>query len=89
MNADQPAPPAAAAWNPGLVELTVQMDLGSAIISLDELQSLAPGYVFALGRDPASPVIARVNGVAIGRGEIVRVGDGIGVRLTTVGHDGR
>ena len=47
---------AAEAWNPGQVELTVQMDVGSAPLTLDALQSLQAGYVFELETPAATPV---------------------------------
>jgi type III secretion protein Q len=75
---------AAEAWNPGQVELTVQMDVGSAPLTLDALQSLQAGYVFELETPAATPVTARINGTVIGSGELVRIGDKLGVRLVRV-----
>ena len=84
MNADQQAAPGATSWDPGHVELTVQMDLGSAPLTLDALQSLQEGFIFELDVPPAAPVMARINGVAIGQGELIRIGDKLGVRLVKV-----
>ena len=86
MNADEQMTPAAAGWDPGQVELTVQMDLGSAPLTLSALQSLQAGYVFELSTSVSAPVTARVNGVSIGAGELVRIGDRLGVRLLEVHH---
>ena len=82
MSADQQQ--AAESWNPGQVELTIQMDIGSAPLTLDALQSLQAGYVFTLDAPAAAPVTARVNGTVIGSGELVRIGDKLGVRLVRV-----
>ena len=84
MNADQPPPTADGGWNPGQVELTVHMDVGSARIALDALQALQAGYVFELPTGLEAPVTARINGVPIGHGELVRIGDKLGVRLVKV-----
>ncbi len=84
MNADPPTTPAVPGWDPGQVELTVQMDLGSALLTLDDLQSLQAGFVFELDAPPAAPVTARINGVAIAEGELMRVGDRLGVRVVKV-----
>jgi type III secretion protein Q len=66
------------------VQLNVSLELGTASISIHELQALQPGFVFTSGPGFEDSVIARVNGVVIGRGELVRVGDSLGVRLTRV-----
>ena len=67
----------------GLGDLEIQLafELGRQTVELDQLRAIAPGYVFALGRSPDDPVDIVANGRRIGRGEIVRVGDGLGVRI--------
>lgn len=64
--------------------MPVQFDLGAVLTTLDVLASLQPGYVFELETNPAIPVTLRVNGAVLGRGELVRVDDRIGVRLVEV-----
>ncbi|MDQ8726881.1 type III secretion system cytoplasmic ring protein SctQ [Bradyrhizobium sp. LHD-71] len=65
----------------GDLEIQLTFELGRQIVELDQLRTIAPGYVFPLGRSPDDPVDIVANGRRIGRGEIVRVGDGLGVRL--------
>jgi type III secretion protein Q len=65
----------------GDLEVQLTFELGRQTVELEQLRTIAPGYVFALGRSPDDPVDIVANGRRIGRGEIVRVGDGLGVRL--------
>lgn len=60
----------------------VAFELGRSELRVGELSSLQPGYVFALAA-PAegANVTIRANGQAVGQGEIVAVGDTLGVRL--------
>lgn len=61
--------------------LRLVFELGQVELTLAELESLGPGYLFTLARDPAHPVDLVVNGRRIGEGEIVAVGDTLGVRI--------
>jgi type III secretion protein Q len=64
------------------VEVTLTFELGRRTVDLRTLRAMAPGYVFDLGRDPEGPLDILANGKTIGSGEIVRIGDTIGVRAT-------
>ena len=64
--------------------LPVQLDfeLGRLELSVGELAALQPGYVFALPANlEGANVAVRANGRSVGRGELVAVGDTLGVRL--------
>lgn len=64
--------------------LPVQLafDIGRLEVSIGDLASLQPGYVFALPAQlQGANVTIRANGRTAGRGEVVAVGDTIGVRL--------
>ena len=65
----------------GDLEVQLTFELGRQTVELEQLRTIAPGYVFPLGRSPDDPVDIVANGRRIGRGEIVRVGDGLGIRL--------
>src|SRR3546814_706341 len=57
-------------------------DIGRLEVSVGDLASLQPGYVFALPAQlQGANVTIRANGRTAGRGEVVAVGDTIGVRL--------
>ena len=60
----------------------VGFELGRTEMSIGELADLQPGYVFPLAAAlEGSNVVIRANGRIAGRGELVAVGDTLGVRL--------
>jgi type III secretion protein Q len=62
--------------------VALEFDLGRVQMSMGELAALQPGYVFALPTHlQGANVIIRANGHVAGRGEVVAVGDTLGVRL--------
>ncbi|EIM31003.1 type III secretion system apparatus protein YscQ/HrcQ [Microvirga lotononidis] len=63
------------------VEIVLVFECGRWPMSLGELRSAGEGHVFELGRPIDGPVDILANGRLIGRGDIVRVGDELGVRL--------
>ena len=65
----------------GDLEVQLTFELGRQTVELEQLRAIMPGYVFPIERSPDDPVDIVANGRRIGRGEIVRVGDGLGVRL--------
>lgn len=91
MNENDPAAPAdedgetpasdAATRN---LPVLLEFELGRLELSMGELAGLQPGYVFAL---PAfvegANVTLRANGRISGKGEIVSIGDTLGVRLVS------
>lgn len=70
-----------------LAEVPVRLDfeIGNLSVSVGQLASLKAGYVFKLrGRSDAVPVIIRANGTKVGHGELVAVGDSLGVQLLAI-----
>jgi type III secretion protein Q len=63
------------------MQIKLLFELGRLEISLGELRSLAPGYVFDLGRDPSRAVEIYAGGRRIGHGEVVKIGEALGVRV--------
>lgn len=60
----------------------VSFELGRTELRVGELSALQPGYVFPLaGALEGANVTIRANGQAVGQGELVAVGDTLGVRL--------
>jgi type III secretion protein Q len=65
------------------VEVTVTFDLGERQVPLRELKLLQPGYVFDLERPlEQSAVRVSVNGQLLGKGQLLAIGDRLGVRIT-------
>jgi type III secretion protein Q len=71
-----------------LDELPVRLvfELGRLSLPLAELEAIGPGYVFELGRDARRPVDIVSAGRRIGQGEIVAIGEALGVRVTWIGR---
>lgn len=61
--------------------VTVTFELENRTVTLGELKSLAPGYVFRLAVDPAAPVTIRANGRAVAKGRLVDVNGVPGVEI--------
>ena len=60
----------------------VSFELGRTELRVGDLSALQPGYVFPLaGALEGANVTIRANGQAVGQGEVVAVGDTLGVRL--------
>jgi type III secretion protein Q len=71
------------------VPVRLTFDLGEREISLGDLRSLQPGYLFNLGRDPKSTVNIRANGRLIGDGELVDIEGRVGVSVLNFNLEAR
>lgn len=69
----------------GALELVVSFELERRLMSVQDISALSPGYTFAMGSDPLSPVTVRVNGKAVGAGRLVDVQGVLGVQITELG----
>ncbi len=63
------------------VELTVSVELGRVRIPLRDLLRLQEGSVVELDRLAGAPVDVLANGTPVARGDVVVVGDELGVRV--------
>ena len=61
--------------------VVVRVEIGTASMTAREWAGLSAGDVIALGRPIAEPVILRVAGVEVARGELVQVDGEVGVRI--------
>lgn len=62
--------------------VSIEFELGQLEMGLGELSNLQPGYVFTLPTHlEGANVTIRANGRIAGRGEVVAVGDTLGVRV--------
>lgn len=66
----------------GEVELTVTVELGRVRLPLRELLRLQEGSVVELDRLAGAPVDVLANGTSVARGDVVVVGDELGVRIS-------
>jgi type III secretion protein Q len=71
------------------IPVTLDFEVGTLSVPLGEVANLRPGYVFQLPtRLEDARVVIRANGVRIGHGELVAVGDVVGVQLLTIDANG-
>lgn len=64
------------------VDLSVTVELGRVRLKVRDLLRLGEGSVLELNRAAGAPVDVLVNGSVVARGEVVVVGDELGVRVT-------
>ncbi|MBD3336773.1 MAG: flagellar motor switch protein FliN [Candidatus Eisenbacteria bacterium] len=64
------------------VELPIAVELGRAAMQIADILELGPGSVVELDRMAGEPVDILVNGVRIGKGEVVVVDERFGIRIT-------
>ena len=65
----------------------VAFEIGRVGMSLKDISQLTPGAVVKVTDVSDQTVDLLVNGKRIGRGEIVRVGEGLGVQVTRIFGD--
>lgn len=75
-------PPRAEPASLGDIPVKLVFEVGRLELPLSEIESLGEGYVFELGRQASNFVEIVASGRLIGSGELVRIGDTIGVRVT-------
>jgi type III secretion protein Q len=66
----------------------VVLELGRVQVSVGELRQLAPGTVLPVSHHADDAIDVIVNGKRIGRAGLVRIGDGLGVRISRLTQDG-
>jgi type III secretion protein Q len=66
------------------IRVKLLFEVGRLEIPLGELRTLAPGHVFELGRDPRAAVEIVTGARRIGYGEVVQIGDALGVRVVRI-----
>jgi flagellar motor switch/type III secretory pathway protein FliN len=65
----------------GEAPLTVRVEIGEARLAAREWAALGRGDVVALGRRVGEPVLVRVGGVPVARGELVEIDGEVAVRI--------
>jgi len=67
------------------IPLQVTVELARIPLTLDRILHLSPGDTLDLAQHPDQPVTLTVNGQKIGTGELLSVGETLGVRLLSIG----
>ena len=84
--ADQPQAAAAAGQIDILLDtaIPVSVRLGEATFAVRELLQLAPGSVLKLDRQVGEPLDLYLRGIPFAKGQLVVVGEQLGVRVTEI-----
>lgn len=72
--------------SPNKVPVTLSVEVAKIKMSLDKLLKLKPGNVLELGIQPEKGVNLIANGKCIGKGELLQVGDVVGVKIIKLGE---
>lgn len=67
------------------IPVTIVVEVGRLKISLAKLRELQPGGLLDLDVRPEEGVDLVINGRSVGRGELLRVGESLGVRVLEIG----
>lgn len=73
--------PTAELFSPSEIPLSISVEIGRVQLSIQKLMELAPGNMLELGIKPENGVNLIFNGKCIARGELLRIGDTLGVRI--------
>lgn len=68
------------------LKVTVTARLCETSQPLGQILSMTPGNVLDLGRNTGAPIELLANGVLVAYGEVVAVGDSLGVRITKLAN---
>jgi flagellar motor switch protein FliN len=67
------------------IPLTVIVEVGRLQITVQKLMELQPGNLLELNVHPENGIDLVVNGKCIGKGELLRIGESLGVRILDIG----
>jgi len=71
--------------SPKKVPISLTVEVARLRMNLDTLLKLKPGSILELGVQPEKGVNLVANGRCVGRGDLIQVGDVIGVKITKLG----
>ncbi len=82
---EAPTVPTEKLISPKNIPLTLSVEVGKLQMSLDKLLKLKPGNVLDLAVQPEMGVDLVSKGKPVARGQLVQVGDVVGVKITEIG----
>lgn len=71
--------------SPADIPIVLKIELGRIAMTADRLLHLQAGNFLELGRTIDQDVDLVVNGARVGRGELIRIGEAVGVRVKELG----
>lgn len=82
-------PPAAQApgmFTPQQIPVALTVEVGRIQMTVEQLLKLEPGNLIELDIYPENGVDLTINGKVVGKGELIRIGETLGVRIMQLGH---
>lgn len=67
------------------IPLTIVVEIGRLKMALSQLRDLQPGKLLDIDVKPEDGVNLTINGACVGRGELLRIGETLGVRILELG----
>ncbi|WP_068467271.1 type III secretion system cytoplasmic ring protein SctQ [Candidatus Protochlamydia phocaeensis] len=71
---------------PGQIPVSLTVEVGRIQMTMEKLLQLEPGNLLELDIHPEDGVDLTINGKVVGKGELIRVGESLGVRILEIGH---
>ena len=68
------------------IPMTLTVEVGQIELTMDQLLKLEPGNLLDVTLHPRNGVDLTVNGRIVGKGELIRIGETLGVRILQVGR---
>lgn len=72
--------------SPKKIPVSLTIEVARLKMNLDKLLKLKPGNILELGVQPERGVSLVANGKCVGKGELLQIGDVIGVKITKLGE---
>ena len=69
------------------IPITLTIEIGRIQMSVEELLKLEPGNMLDLDCSPENGVEITVKGKVVGKGELIRIGEALGVRVIQLGKE--
>ena len=66
------------------IPITLSVEVGSTTLKLRDLMRISQGSVLELDRGVGEPMMVKINDTVIAKGEIVAVGDKLGISVTDI-----
>lgn len=68
------------------IPVSVVVEVGRIKMSMDQLLKIEPGNFLELDIHPENGIDLTINGKLVGKGELVRIGESLGVRVIQLGR---
>lgn len=71
---------------PEQIPVNLTVEVGRIQMTMDQLLKLEPGNLLEIDVHPEHGVDLTINGKLVGKGELIRIGETLGVRVVQIGH---